>query len=192
MNVNNKLLLKPQPVSENFLYSQGLAKRYCNQILQEKANYSQNNSSGFSQKGKRKQNILKWIETMPLNERIKLITIENKWFSCMIQQIISYYNHNCQYKFLLKPEEESPETYFLSINHQKELFHYEMFKYQAVQQQNNNIECEFLEQIRFFDLKDAHDSFTLSNNLLSNFRQLISYLDFFSKSKLFESNVQYI
>ena len=117
----------------------------------------------------------------------------------MLQQMYLYYRTNPNNRFLLKPEEFPNEEYYLqySYNENQLLNNYLVnennyqfdiyFKYAALHEINHNLaeERTFLEKIRFFDLKDSNDSFSLSVSLLNNLDELFYFFDLFSRKKAF-------
>ena len=216
MNLQTKYVRTNFVPSGSVSYNQSIAKKYYKsqkkQVLKTK---SQNTIctepileyevvSSQLEKGSKRVEIEKWLKNMDLSSKFKVFSIQNKWLSQMIQQMFYYYRANCRNKFLLKPEEFPNEEYYLQYyyneSHQNYLnvvnennYQFDIyFKYAALQDNNSlSEERTFLEKIRFFDLKDSNDSFTLSVSLLNNLEELFYYFDFFSKKKAFTNSCTY-
>ena len=112
-----------------------------------------------------------------------------------------YYIKNPDNKFLIMPDETPYDDYYLQYyynvnqqnynlnvvndnNYQFDIF----FKYENIPCDNLSLdEKNLLDKIRFFDLKDSNDSFTLAVSLLNNIEELFYYFDIFSKKKAFQN-----
>jgi hypothetical protein len=208
MNVNNKFPKTSFVPSEPYLYGQVLSKKHYNELRRfekeqqsslariystEVSNIQHEASLPNSEKANRRHDILKWIQTMDVESRIKLITIENKWFSNMVQNMIYYLNKNQNYKFLLRQwEYQKDEYYYYNLNQNTLYFKdsnpQDIFKFHAYSNDCENIyDQSFLDKIRFFNLQEPNDTFTLSPTLLANFEEFIGYIERFSKKKYFQA-----
>ena len=216
MNIQTKYVRTNFVTSGSVSYNQSIAKKYLKYNKKESQknkshiisseNYVQDHEVFLSQSEKisKRADIEKWLKTLDLSSKFKVFSIQNKWLSQIIQQMFYYYRSNSNNKFLLKPEEFPNEEYYLQYycnenqqnylnvindnNYQFDIY----FKYSALQDNNSIIEEKtFLEKIRFFDLKDSNDSFTLSVSLLNNLEELFYYIDFFSKKRAFQNSCTY-
>lgn len=151
---------------------------------------------GSPEKSYKRQEIEKWLKSLDLAERFKVFSIQNKWLCQIIQQMYYYYRMNSNNRFLLRPEDIGNEEIYMQYYNYEHQYPYIVnennyqfdiyFKY-APLPENLNVseERSFLEKIRFFDLKESNDSFTLSVSLLNNLDELFYFFDFFSKKKAF-------
>lgn len=136
------------------------------------------------------------------SDRVKAVSIENKWFSSIIQNMYQKYKLDSRVRFQLKIEDpnisvNSPypeELYMQQIINPNEIYNsdklnLENFFYlrsdRYVIDEKGINEDLFLKEIRFFSLKDQNDTLTLSNQLVTSETELRFYLDSFSNNKIF-------
>ena len=209
MNIQTKYVRTNFVPNSSVSYNQIILKKYFksqkkNQPIKKSSSLTKNQTEiehevpqSFSTN--RRVEVEKWLKQMDLPSRVKLFSIQNKWLSQMVQQMFYYYRMNANNRFLLKPEEYPNEEYYLqyyynenqnnylNLNNENNYnYQFEIIKSLA-NQENSSIseERSFLERVRFFDLKEANDSITLSISLLNNIEELFFFLDFFSKKKGF-------
>lgn len=134
---------------------------------------------------------------MSLPERIKVVSIENKWFSTMVLQMYSKFKGDSKIKFQLKLEDVTTEEMCLQQMFNSNLYHYnneiniENFfntKTDKGLDTGNINESLFLKELRYFSLRESNDTITLSPNLLEDEEMFRFFLETFSKNKAFQTN----
>ena len=214
MNIQTKYVRANFVSSETILYNQPIAKKYYKTMKKNESNKKPilNNDSNIKnpdheidysdlEKTSKRAEIEKWLKSMDLSSKIRLFSIESKWLTQMILQMFYYYIKNPDNKFLIMPDETPYDDYYLQYyynvnqqnynlnvvndnNYQFDIF----FKYENIPCDNLSLdEKNLLDKIRFFDLKDSNDSFTLAVSLLNNIEELFYYFDIFSKKKAFQN-----
>lgn len=134
---------------------------------------------------------------MSLPEKIKAVSIENKWFATMVLQMHSKLKSEGKTKFQLKIEDLTSEEICLQQMFSSNLYHY-----------NNDINIEnffnikvdtptfdessldenvFLKELRFFSLRENNDTITISSDLLEDEKNFRNYLGLFSGQKIFQN-----
>lgn len=134
---------------------------------------------------------------MSLPERIKVVSIENKWFSTMVLQMYSKFKTDSKIKFQLKLEDVTTEEICLQQMFNSNLYHYnneiniENFfntKSDKNSDTGNINESLFLKELRYFSLRESNDTITLSSHLLEDEEMFRFFLETFSKNKAFQTN----
>jgi len=134
---------------------------------------------------------------MSLPERIKVVSIENKWFSTMVLQMYSKFKSDSKIKFQLKLEDVTTEEICLQQMFNSNLYHYnneiniENFfntKSERSHDIGNINESLFLKELRYFSLRESNDTITLSSHLLEDEEMFKFFLDTFSKNRAFQNN----
>ena len=134
---------------------------------------------------------------MSLPERIKVVSIENKWFSTMVLQMYAKFKSDSKIKFQLKIEDVTTEEICLQQMFNSNLYHYnneiniENFfntKTDKNSDTGNINESLFLKELRYFSLRDSNDTIALSSHLLEDEEMFTFFLDTFSKNKAFQNN----
>lgn len=134
---------------------------------------------------------------MSLPERIKIVSIENKWFSTMVLQMYSKFKGDSKIKFQLKLEDVTTEEICLQQMFNSNLYHYnneiniENFfntKSDKNSDTGNINESLFLKELRYFSLRESNDTITLSSHLLEDEEMFRFFLETFSKNKAFQTN----
>jgi hypothetical protein len=134
---------------------------------------------------------------MSLQERIKVVSIENKWFSTMVLQMYAKFKSDSKIKFQLKLEDVTIEEICLQQMFNSNLYNYnneiniENFfntKSDKNSETGNINESLFLKELRFFSLRESNDTLTLSYHLLEDEEMFRFFLETFSKNKAFQTN----
>lgn len=134
---------------------------------------------------------------MSLPERIKVVSIENKWFSTMVMQMYAKFKSDSKIKFQLKIEDVTTEEICLQQMFNSNLYHYnneiniENFfntKSDKNSETGNINESLFLKELRYFSLRESNDTITLSSHLLEDEEMFRFFLETFSKNKAFQTN----
>ncbi len=134
---------------------------------------------------------------MSLSERLKVVSIENKWFSTMVLQMYSKFKSDSKLKFQLKLEDVTTEEICLQQMFNSNLYHYnneinlENFfniKIDKNLDTGNINENLFLKELRFFSLRESNDTITLSPHLLEEETLFRFFLNTFSGNKAFQTN----
>jgi len=134
---------------------------------------------------------------MSLPERIKVVSIENKWFSTMVLQMYSKFKCDSKIKFQLKLEEVTTEEICLQQMFNSNLYHYNSeinidnffnTKSDKYQDTGNINESLFLKELRFFSLRESNDTITLSTHLLEDEEMFRFFLETFSRNRAFQTN----
>ncbi len=135
---------------------------------------------------------------MSLPERIKAVSIENKWFSTMVQYMYAKYKFDQKNRFQLKFDDITPEELCI----QQDLgpsqmpsaneVNLENFFYlkndRHISEDRSVNENLFLKELRYFSLREQNDTLTLSTSLLENEELFKYFLDHFSGEKSFLHN----
>ena len=140
--------------------------------------------------------ILKRFFSLSLQERIKAVAIENKWFSTMVLHMYSKYKNDQKTRFQLKLDDVAPEEYcyqppYMGTNQSvystemnlDNFFYYKNDRY--IPEDRGINEILFLKELRYFSLREQNDTLTLSTNLLENEPLFKYFSDHFSNSKAF-------
>jgi hypothetical protein len=134
---------------------------------------------------------------MSLPEKIKAVSIENKWFSTMVLQMYAKFKTDSKIKFQLKIEDVTTEEMCLQQMFSSNLYHYNneinienFFNTKSDKNINSgNIdESLFLKELRYFSLRDSHDTITLSSHLLEDEEMFRFFLEEFSRNRAFQNN----
>jgi hypothetical protein len=132
---------------------------------------------------------------MSLPERIKAVSIENKWFSTMVQHMYAKFKFDQKIRFQLKFDDISTEELYyqqcfsppqVPFSNELNLDNFFFFK-------NDRYICEdrsvnenlFLKELRYYSLREPNDTLTLSTSLLENEPLFRYYLENFSNDKAF-------
>lgn len=138
---------------------------------------------------------------MSLPEKIKAVSIENKWFSTMVLQMYAKYRTDSKLKFQLKIEDVTSEemcfqqmfnSNIYHLNSEINLENFFNFRQDKHAEANNINESLFLKELRYFSLRDSNDTITLSSHLLEDEDMFRFFLDSFSKHRAFQNNCRYI
>jgi|LauGreDrversion4_2_1035121.scaffolds.fasta_scaffold293885_2 hypothetical protein len=132
---------------------------------------------------------------MSLPERIKAVSIENKWFSTMVQHMYTKYKYDQKIRFQLKFDDITPEelcfqqylapSQLVTANEiNLENFFYLKNDRHTCDDRSIN-ENLFLKELRYFSLREQNDTLTLSTSLLENEKLFKYFLDHFSAEKAF-------
>ena len=144
--------------------------------------------------------INKRLNEMDLTTRIKTFSIENKWFSSMLQQMFSLLKKDPNIKFkyhkeeVLIHEEMKNMVCQLQINNYpfnpdlKQFFDYKSgFDYSDL----CLLETKFCQEIRFFDSEDFNDIITFSTNVLMDLDNFfLLYIDKITKGRAFTKIIE--
>lgn len=132
---------------------------------------------------------------MDLPDRIKAVSIENKWFSTMVQHMYTKYRNDQKFRFQLKFDDITPEelciqqylgpSQMVPINE----INLENFFYlkndRNISDDRSINENLFLKEIRYFSLREPNDTLTISTSLLENEKLFRYFLDHFSGERAF-------
>jgi hypothetical protein len=133
--------------------------------------------------------------SLSLQEKIKAVSIENKWFSTMVLHMYSKYKYDQKIRFQLKLDDVPPEEYcyqqYFGANQAAystemnldNFFNYKNDRY--IPEDRGVNEILFLKELRYFSLKEQNDTLTLSTNLLENEPLFKYFIDHFSNEKAF-------
>ena len=128
--------------------------------------------------------IFEWFSELPLNRKIQLCSINNKWLTRIINQLIYLYNPNLiksnnQYSIKLIPIYDLKE--FFQNNNQnntKEINGNELNFYQTYFQidytkdnngkYNNLVIINLINNIKFFSFEEGNDTISLNKSFLEN------------------------
>jgi hypothetical protein len=134
---------------------------------------------------------------MSLPDRIKAVSIENKWFATMVQHMSQKFKYDSKIRFQLKIDEVTSEEYCIQqlLNPSQSPYTSDMslenffnFKNDRYISEDKGInESLFLKHLRYFSLREQNDTLTLSSEMLESEEILNFYLDAFSNSKAFEN-----
>ena len=132
---------------------------------------------------------------MSLPERIKAVSIENKWFSTMVQHMYTKFKNDQKIRFQLKfddvtAEELCYQQYFnppqSSFSNELNLDNFFYFKNDRYISEDRSVnENLFLKELRYYSLREQNDTLTLSTSLLENEPLFKYFLDTFSNDKAF-------
>ena len=114
MNIPIKLIKTPV-INDNFSFLQNLAKKY------HKSSKGRSNKVTettklleFYEQPSFKEEIVNWLFSLNFKERMKAVSIENKWLATMIQQMYQKQKYDSKIKFQLKSETFNEEELYLS------------------------------------------------------------------------------
>ena len=141
---------------------------------------------------------------MDLTTRIKTFSIENKWFSSMLQQMFFLLKKDPNIKFkyhkeeILIHEELKNMVYPCQINSypfDPELFFAlkQFFDFKSGNDYSDHclLESKFCQEIRFFDSEDFNDIITFSTNVLSDIDSFFElYINKITKGKAFTKMIK--
>jgi hypothetical protein len=132
---------------------------------------------------------------MSLPEKIKAVSIENKWFSTMVQHMYTKFKYDQKIRFQLKFDDISPEelcfqqywppSQIVTANEisLESFFYLKNDRYTCDERAIN--ENLFLKELRYFSLREQNDTLTLSTSLLENEDMFKYFIDHFSGYKAF-------
>ena len=174
-------------------YHQSLAKKLNNAIKRMKPFFLNKNYS--------KKKIYSWLFNLDINERVKVCTIYNDWFTKILFQLLTYNIYDNSIRFSPKTKYENfykaihpdfNDNYIYYGNESQNIFSTffegKTVKYQAYT--NNSIkEKEFLKEIKFITINEFNDTITLSFELLKQKKNLQHYFDTFSNNEMFSKNI---
>ena len=110
-------LIKSQPnsLNDNYIFLQNLAKKYyrSNHNKSKKVTETTYLLDSYENNSYR-EDIMNWLFSLPYKERIKALTIENKWLTSMIYQMYQKYKQDSKVKFQLKSEFLNEEELYIS------------------------------------------------------------------------------
>jgi hypothetical protein len=134
---------------------------------------------------------------MSLPDRIKAVSIENKWFSTMVQHMFFKLKYDNKNKFQLKIDDITTEEYCLqqifnppqnSIASEMNLESFFNFKYEKNISEDKSVnESLFLKEIRYFTLREQNDTITLSTHILESEEMFKYFVENFSNQKVFST-----
>jgi hypothetical protein len=131
---------------------------------------------------------------MSLPERIKAVSIENKWFSTMVQLMYTKFKFDQKIRFQLKLDDISTEELYyqqcfsppVPFSNELNLENFFFFKNDRYINEDRSVnETLFMKELRFYSLREQNDTLTLSTNLLENEPLFRYYLETFSSDKAF-------
>lgn len=199
MNVPVKLI-KNQLMNENFTFHQSIAKKYHKvsskgKRIPEQVPLLENESLTF------KEEVINWVFNLPFKERIKALSIENKWLASMVFQMNRKFNSDNKLKYQIKNDSYNDEELFLTqyigmgqqnysySNNMGELSLDAFFnvKSESYSREVCFSEKLFLHEVVFYSLREANDCFGLSPDLITDRRIFTYNFDHFSESKCFSN-----
>ena len=183
---------------KSFEYHQILAKKLLI-IIEKRERY--NLLSQFT-----KEDIYDWLFTLNFNDRLKVCSIYNDWFTKILFQLLTYYSYDEYIKFSPRKNYESLykivhpdfiENFNYKKNFDKDIKeNYNTFfeaKYIHYRETPNIIihkeEKKFLKELKFISLYKYNDILTLSFDLLNSKNKLQEYFKIFSKNKIFTEKI---
>lgn len=113
MNIPAKVL-KNQVSNENYNFMQSLAKKYHKASNRSKQIYESTPLLDSCEPTSFKEELLKWVFSLPIKDRIKAFSIENKWLASMIQQMYYKFKENSKLRFQIKGESSNDEELFFT------------------------------------------------------------------------------
>jgi hypothetical protein len=139
---------------------------------------------------------------LTLPERIKAVSIENKWFSTMVQQMFNKFKYDQKIRFQLKFDDITPEEFCFQqylnppqLPYPNDLNLENFFSSRndrSIPEDRCVNENLFLKELKYFSLKEQNDTLTLSTNLLENEPLLKYFMDTFSNEKAFMNCCTYL
>jgi hypothetical protein len=135
--------------------------------------------------------------SLSIPDRIKAVSIENRWFSAVVQQMYHKFKYDDKIRFQLKMEDVSSEDYCIQTlmnNGQPQytdtmsldnFFNIRSTNYQLDDSViNQNL---FLKELKYYSLREQNDTITLSTHLLENEDIFKFHLDYFSNGRAFQN-----
>jgi hypothetical protein len=129
------------------------------------------------------------------------VSIENKWFSTMVQQMFIKFIYDQKMRFQLKFDDISPEEYCFQqylnppqLPNSNDLNLENFFSSRNDRSMpedrcvNENL---FLKELKYFSLRENNDTLTLSSNLLENEPLFKYFVNTFSNEKAFQDCCTY-
>ena len=210
MNIPYCILKEKKYISNSaYDYHQSLAKRLYNSYKKRK---SSNSLSDKIQNNYSKKKIYKWLFNLDYNNKLKICSIYNDWFSKILFQLLTYFEYdntkrfsplelyedfykktnpkfdieNFDYNKKLKNCETYyiPEENFSTFFKEKEPF----FK-DSRANKNEIREKNFLKELKFFSINNLNDILTIKYELWENKQKLQEYFDTFSNCKIFSEPI---
>jgi hypothetical protein len=137
--------------------------------------------------------------SLPLQDRIKVISIENKWFCNIVQQMYQRFKYEQKIRFQLKIEDVSSEEYCIQTfmnsaqptPYNTSDFNLESFfnikTYPYISEDKGINENLFLKELRYYSLREQNDTITLSTHLLEHENFFKFFIESFSNGKAFQN-----
>ena len=104
MNVPVKLI-KSQVMTDNFSFLQSLAKKYHKSSTKSKKISETTPLLDSLDQITFKEEVINWVFSLPFKDRIKALSIENKWLASMIHQMFLKFKIESKVKFKIKNKE---------------------------------------------------------------------------------------
>jgi hypothetical protein len=115
MNLPAKLIKsQPNSLNDNYTFLQNLAKKYYRSNHNKSKKVTETTYLLDScENNSYREDIMNWLFSLPYQERIKALTIENKWLTSMIYQMYQKYKQESKVKFQLKHEFFNEEEIYI-------------------------------------------------------------------------------
>lgn len=101
-------------MTDNFSFIQSLAKKYHKSSSKSKKITESSPLLDSFDQNTFKDDILNWLFSLPFKERMKAVSIENKWLASMVYQMYTKFKAENKTKFQLKNETYNEEEIFFS------------------------------------------------------------------------------
>jgi hypothetical protein len=147
--------------------------------------------------------IFEWFSDLPLDKKIQLCSINNKWLSKIINQLLLLYYKNdsitlspCndfQEFFEKKNDKILQEKKNDKNNNKNDLDFYTTFLLSDYKENNNNIRYDkyqkkyLINNIKFFTFEEGNDTISLNKSFLENPGRIKESFDYFSESNFLKS-----
>lgn len=140
--------------------------------------------------------------SLSVTDRIKAVSIENKWFATVVQLMYDKFKIDSRVRFQLKFDEVSAEEYciqqIINPDHNVAFSEMNLDHFFHLRSDRSGIDDKgineelFLKELRYFSVRDHNDTITLSSKLLQDEQVLKYYLSFFSNQKIFQNYCTYL
>ena len=147
--------------------------------------------------------IFEWFSDLPLDKKIQLCSINNKWLSKIINQLLLLYYKNdsialspCndfQEFFEKKNDKNFQEKKNDKNNNKNDLDFYTTFLLSDYKENGNNIRYDkyqkkyLINNIKFFTFEEGNDTISLNKSFLENPGRIKESFDYFSESNFLKS-----
>lgn len=201
MNIPSKVFRSSMLNSEAYAYHQNLAKKYYKSHKNKK-----NKNKGdqdlidptyvlFENKNL-KEEIFKWFFSLKLEDRIKIVSIDNKWFANMVFQMFFKFKQDNNIRYQFKIDDINGDDYFanqmaynqalLSYTFNLDTF-FNISYDKYISKEKSIADILFLREVRSYSIKESNDTITLSTNMLNDPELFKYYFNTFSNEKCFKT-----
>jgi hypothetical protein len=113
MNIPVKIL-KNQVMNDNYSFLQSLAKKYHKSSTRSRQLAENVPLLNSLEHNTFKDDVINWVFSLSIKDRIKALSIENKWLATMVHQMFLKFKHDNKTKFQIKNEAYNDEELFFS------------------------------------------------------------------------------